>query len=229
MTFQGFPARMSFTPVPNLFLNSIMPKITDVNELKATLFVFAEVYKKKGYPKYVTHAELASGSLLQDLKTEDKIFSALEKASERGTIIRVDMKKGVSNATVYLLNDEQGRRAHGRITNGELELAGMKTVNIKQVKAEAPPDIFTLYEQNIGMLTPMIADELLDAEKAYPAEWLREAIKEAVKQNKRKWSYVTAILKHWTEEGKGDGTYQRHTETDPDKYVKGRYGRMVQR
>jgi hypothetical protein len=31
------------------------------------------------------------------------------------------------------------------------------------VKTEEISDIFTLYEQNIGMLTPLIADELKEA------------------------------------------------------------------
>jgi hypothetical protein len=40
------------------------------------------------------------------------------------------------------------------------------------IKPEEQLDVFTLYEQNIGMLTPIIADELLDAEKVYPANWI---------------------------------------------------------
>ena len=92
------------------------------------------------------------------------------------------------------------------------------------------PDIFSLYEQNIGMLTPIIADELREAEKLYPQGWIKDAIKEAVNHGKRKWSYVLAILERWSVEGRSDGAYQRDSKKrDPDKYIKQRYGHMVQR
>jgi DnaD/phage-associated family protein len=79
------------------------------------------------------------------------------------------------------------------------------------------------------MLTPMIAEELREAEKLYPETWIRDAIKAAVNQNKRKWSYISAILERWSAEGRSDGTYQRDSKTDPDKYIKGKYGHMVRR
>ena len=59
------------------------------------------------------------------------------------------------------------------------------------------PNVFKLYEENIGPLTPMIADALKDAETIYSIEWIAEAIELAVKNNKRNWKYSEAILKRW--------------------------------
>lgn len=56
-----------------------------------------------------------------------------------------------------------------------------------------------LYEQEIGQLTAMIADELADAEKTYPPDWIPEAIQIAVVSNKRSWKYVLGILKNCKE------------------------------
>src|SRR5215471_1939058 len=64
------------------------------------------------------------------------------------------------------------------------------------------PNIFVLYEQNIGLLSPLLADELKDAADMYPAEWIEAAFREAVQHNKRKWSYIRAILRRWETEGK---------------------------
>ncbi len=64
------------------------------------------------------------------------------------------------------------------------------------------PNIFVLYEQNIGLLSPLIADELRDAADRYPAEWIESAFREAVQHNKRKWSYIRAILRRWEAEGR---------------------------
>jgi DNA replication protein len=128
------------------------------------------------------------------------------------------------------LNTESDRQAVSQVQSGELKLSGLQAKGQAYIATEELPDIFTLYEQNIGMLTPMIADELREAEKLYSEDWIRQAIKEAVNQNKRKWSYISAILEHWSVEGKKDGTYQQDSrKTDPDKYFKGKYGHMVRR
>ena len=113
--------------------------------------------------------------------------------------------------------------------SGEIKVGKPEAVAPVHVEVAEPPDIFTLYEENIGMLTPMIAEELKEAEKSYPPEWLRDAVREAVHQNKRKWRYISAILQRWATEGKRDGAYQRDSQADPDKYVKGKYGHMVRR
>ena len=51
----------------------------------------------------------------------------------------------------------------------------------------------------------MIADELRDAEKHYPEEWITEAMREAVSANKRSWRYILRIMERWRTEGKGSG------------------------
>jgi DNA replication protein len=70
-----------------------------------------------------------------------------------------------------------------------------------QVQVERP-NIFVLYEQNIGLLSPLIADDLKDAADQYPAEWIEAAFREAVQNNKRKWTYIRAILRRWETEGR---------------------------
>lgn len=66
-------------------------------------------------------------------------------------------------------------------------------------------NIFTAYEENIGLITPMISDELKEAEKEYPESWIIDGISLAVKNNKRNWRYVETILKRWKTDGKDEG------------------------
>ena len=154
---------------------------------------------------------------------------ALQLASQRGTFIHVALEGDGSAEDIYLLNTESDRKAAAKIKNGELKLSGLRVAEKPRAELEEPPDLFTLYEQNIGMLTPLIADELREAEKLYPESWLRDAIKEAVALNKRNIRYIMRILERWSAQGKTDGTYQRVSKTDPDKYIKGKYGHMVRR
>ena len=236
--FKGFPAKMQFTPIPNVFFSRLLPQITDIAELKTTLHIFGSLYAKKGYPRFTTYRELLGNtSLMSSLRMgenppEEVLSKALEMAVKRGTILHLVLDIDGAPEDVYFLNTDSDRRVVAKIQNGELALAGLKAGGqaYPDVETEPPPDIFTLYEQNIGLLTPMIAEELKEAERLYPEDWIRDAIKEAVKQGKRKWSYISVILESWSVEGKSDGTYRRDSKkTDPDKYIKGKYGHMVRR
>ncbi|MFB0559268.1 MAG: DnaD domain-containing protein [Dehalococcoidales bacterium] len=235
--FSGFPAKMRFTPIPNLFFSSLLAQINDIAELKTTLHIFWLVYGKRGYPRFVTYRELLSNkSLMGGLREAEKppeeiLGRALGAAVKRGTILHLVLDRDGSAEDVYFLNTESDRRAVAKIQNGELVLAGLKAGRELQpgVDTEPPPDIFTLYEENIGMLTPLIAEELQEAEKLYPESWIRDAIKEAVSLRKLSWRYIERILERWSAEGRSDGTYRGDSKTGWDKYTKQKYGHMVKR
>jgi len=234
--FAGFPAKMEFTPIPNLFLSYLMHQISDINELKTTLHIFMSIYVKKGYPRFTSLGELLSNtSLMKDLgqadkPAEDTLRKALELAVKRGTILHMSVDCDSKPEDIYFLNTISDRQAMAKVKNGELKLSGLKAKTIPHTPTEELPNIFTLYEENIGMLTPMIAEEIKEAERLYPETWIRDAIKIAVTQNKRKWDYIAAILERWTREGRQDEAYRRDSEKeDPDKYIKGKYGHMVRR
>jgi DNA replication protein len=231
--FQGFPARADYTSVPNAFFSSLLPQINDMAELKTTLHVIAALYKKKGYPRLVGFNELlGDAALMESLrglgeKPEETLRRALKMAAERGALLSLSLDK---DGDIYFLNDESGRQAVAKMESGELKPDGLKAGRKPGVPAEPMPDIFTLYEQNIGMLTPMVADELKEVEKLYPPEWLRDAVREAALHNKRNIKYISKILENWSVEGRSDGTYQRDSQkAGPEKYSKGKYGHMVQR
>ena len=178
---------------------------------------------------------LSSTSLMRSLSRADEppaeaLTRALEMATRRGTILHLAGDKGGATEDVYFLNTESDSQVIAKIQSGELHLPGLKAERQAYIETEEQPDIFTLYEQNIGMLTPIIAEELREAEKIYAEGWIKDAIKEAVSLNKRNWKYIAAILERWSAEGKSDGTYRRDfKKTDPDKYIKGKYGHMVRR
>ena len=220
--FEGFPAKMSFTPLPNLFFSAIVPEIKELSELKATLYVFWLMYPKKGYPRYVTYREIRES--VKGL-SDDELRHGLEMAVKRGTIISLEIKQQGEIEHIYFRNIEDDRQVVSKIKNGELSIGHLKKGE-PQVPPETP-NIFILYEQNIGMLTPMIAEELKEAEQLYPASWIVDAFKEAVMLEKRKWRYISAILERWASEGKGHGKPGQYSEED--KYIKGKYGHLIRR
>ncbi len=201
----------------------------DIGELKVTLYIIEALYNKKGYPRCVSFDELsANASLISNFKNAEdpqkELKKALKLATERKTIIVLSTEKG----EIYFLNTEADRQAVEKIKSGELKITGVKTIATEMVNMEEQINVFAIYEENIGMLTPMIAEELKDAMKLYPENWIADAIKEAVKQNARKLSYITAVLERWAKEGRSDGAYKRDTKKDdPEKYTGGEFGRFV--
>jgi DNA replication protein len=233
-SFGGFPNKTKYTPIPNLFFSEILPEIADLDELKLLLHVFRTVYPKKGYTRYVTFNELLSDPVLirglkNDSPPSNVLQRILDQAVGRGILLHLALKRGEGVDDLYFVNTEADRMAIARIESGELKL-GMPVKSKPVPVTREQPNIFTLYEQNIGMLSPIVAEELKEAEKLYPASWIQDAFKEAVDLNKRNWRYVARILERWAVEGKDDGESWRDTkaESGPEEYYR-RYRHLLKR
>lgn len=234
--FSGFPSKTEYAPIPIAFFSTLLPEITDIAELKTTLHIFRILYRKKGYPRLVSLSELAADiGLLTSIRSGNTppdvtLKHALEMAVKRGTILHLTLDREGAKEDIYLLNTKLDKDIIEKIKSGELHLPHLEAKSTAEVNTETHPNIFALYEENIGVLTPMIAEDLKEAEKLYPESWIKDAFKEAVKANKRSWRFVSFLLERWATEGKKDGTYQRNLKaTDPDKYIKGKYGHLFQR
>lgn len=234
--FPGFPAKTEYAPVPVVFFSTLLPEITDIAELKITLHLLRILYLKKGYPRTVSFAELSSDTcILSGLQTgsissTEILKRALDMAVKRGSILHLSLDKDGKKEDIYLLNTRQDRDAIEKIKSGEIRLPHLEVKQRMEISTEAEPNIFALYEENIGVITPIIAEDLKEAEKLYPESWINDAFKEAVKANKRNWRFISYLLERWATEGKKDGTYRRNLKTtDPDKYVKDKYGHFFQR
>ena len=67
-------------------------------------------------------------------------------------------------------------------------------------------EVFTLYQNEIGIVSPILADSLKDAIDHYPRDWLIEAIKITALESqnnptKRNFRYIEGILKSWRTKG----------------------------
>lgn len=73
----------------------------------------------------------------------------------------------------------------------------------KEQEQDARARVFKTYENEIGILTPITAEDITATLKddKIPGDWIVEAIHEAARNNKRNWKYVAAILKRWKVDG----------------------------
>jgi len=161
------------------------------------------------------------------MTAEHTLREGLARAVARRTLLRVDVAGPYGVEPWFLPNTESGRRTLARLERGELDVHVLPPRPATQ--PATVPNIFTLYEQTIGLISSLLADELRDAEQHYPAGWIAEAFKIAAENNVRKWAYVRAILERWATEGKDDGTGRQRIEEDPNRYIKGKYAPFIRR
>jgi DNA replication protein len=199
-------------PLCDCFFTRVMPGVQDLAELKVILYIWYLSGQKRDRPQPgisgVTYGELqAETARLAAGLDEETLRLALDSAVEHGILLR-------SKSEV----------------DGERDETYSLTAQLQRSAEQAAVNVFALYEQNIGMLTPMISQELEEAAELYPPGWIEEAFKEAVSLNKRSWRYIARILERWAREGKDSGEHKRDTEKNgPDKYIKGKYGHLVRR
>jgi DnaD/phage-associated family protein len=235
-SFNGFPEKAEVTPLPNLFFTVVMPQMQDIVEIKTALHIFWLLSRRQGYPRFVTYSELITDPVLASSiggkveSRQEKLRRALDLAIQDGILLNLKLDKDGKPDDAYFINAAAEKRALNKVKQDEIYPTGL----LPKRDGESPlppPDIFTLYEQNIGMLTPMIAEELKEAEKTYPVDWIESAFREAVSLNKRSWKYIARILERWKIEGKDDGKFRRDfkEKREPSKYTGGRYGHMVKR
>jgi DnaD/phage-associated family protein len=221
-SFSGFPpGKVRTVRLPEPVFTELVPIIDDLNELKVTLHVLYLLEGQQGEARYVLHRTLLGDSaLVESLEppTRKALEAALARGVERGTLLWTETDLGDRPEAVYFANTARGRGILEALRRGE---------PLAQLSPVPRPNAFVLYESNIGPLTPLISDELKEAEDLYPADWIEEAFREAVALNKRSWKYIRAILKRWHSEGKQDETTRRDHEGGR-RYIEGKYGDYIE-
>ncbi|MGE3799247.1 MAG: DnaD domain-containing protein [Thermomicrobiales bacterium] len=177
------------------------------------------------------HDLLGSGLLLEAIGSTEgqtatsKILRALNRAVRRGALVRTWIGDSDARRTRYLLP-----------ANGEAPAERNRTMEAVDQPADGTvrqyhptgPAVFTAYEDAIGLLTPLIADQIQQSLERYPAGQILDAMREAVRTNRRNWRSIQRILQNWTESGGGaemdievnrEESQRRDQEhLDPDKY-----------
>ncbi len=224
--FLGFTDKETFTQIPDSFFRKLLNEIVDADELKVTLYAIWRIEHMEGRVRFLRKEDFAA--LVPDP------VPALEKAMKRGSLLEASPRatsQGVQKenvpergaAVLYFLNSPRGRAAAESFAKGQWSPG-----SIPSAEPRERPNIFKLYEENIGPLTPLLADALKDAEQTYPPDWVVEALEIAVLKNKRNWKYVEAILKRWKVEGHAKKQGGRDAQEDGRRYVEGEFADFVE-
>lgn len=226
--FEGFPGEKEFLiSIPETFFRDLLPIIDHLGELKVTLYSIWFLELQEGsfrhikFQQFLEDYEFLSAFAKNKSEAIIAIKESIQRACERGTLLAFNTNDSSNEDTIYFINSARGRASLQALRAGDWSPENqdpvMKMPGVKR------PNIFQLYEENIGPLTPLIADTLQDAEDQFPTQWIEDAIQLAVENNVRRWRYVEAILNSWKERGR-DEKNRRDTQEDPRRFLDGEFG-----
>lgn len=128
--------------------------------------------------------------------------AAVETAIGLGLVVRFIARAGGLETRWLMLNTDRNVEMIGRLVSGAEPTPEELWIDSVPPRIDFDrPTIFRLYEQNIGPLTPLIAQRLITAGQEYPLDWVEAAISEAVAYNRRSWRYIARILENRATEG----------------------------
>jgi DnaD/phage-associated family protein len=227
--FSGFPdGKHTLIMIPGQFFSDLLPIIDHLVELKVTLYCFWVLNAQEGIYRYIRLSEVYKDSVFMDSlggKHEERntlLRDGFERAVARGTLLCVKVRLPAGEEDIYFLNSERGRAAMAALKRGEWQPdPDMRPIALI---AERPP-IYSIYEQNIGVLTPMIADQLRDLEKEYSHDWLWDAIQIAAIRHVTNLNYIIGILRRWEKEGRNTERRAKGAMSDEQyaQYLKSQY------
>lgn len=230
MAFSGFSTEPLVGLPPELF-SEVIPAITLPSELKVTLHIFYRLSRQRGTPRRLSWDDLVvDRTLRRSLRSvsrlrplEDLLAEGLDAAVRRGTLLHLALPADGRVGNWYVVNTTANRAWAEQLARAQAALTPASEPLLER------PSLLGLYEQNIGLITPMLVDELREAEERYPREWIEEAMREAVRANARSWRYIRKVLERWATHGRQDAAHRAERPIDVEKYTGGAFGDLFRR
>jgi len=225
MTYEGLPSgKIEFDRLPSSFFSDLLPVIDNLGEIKVTLYFLWRLDRMEGDFRFLTLSDFMHDALFisglpgPQEDAESVLLESLALCIKRGTLLEVRTQLNGKDSSLYFFNSPKGRQAVEAIESGNWE-PGNESHRVPVELTPAQANIFSLYEDNIGPLTPLLAERLADAEDEFPAKWIVEAFRIAVEKNVRNWRYIEAILRRWHERGYDVREDRRDSEKSRQQYA----------
>lgn len=191
-------------------LDRLLAQASDLAELKVVLRVMRLAAQRKAGAVPLEAVLAPPGGRPLPAPTspepaEERMGRSVERAVADGFLLRLTVRTGDEESVRLLPASAANRALLERLQAGEAQAGDELALPTDADVVIHRPNVFSLYEQFVGPLTPLVAEQILDAERAYPRGWLEAAIQLAAEYNRRSWRYVQTILTRWEENGAPDG------------------------
>lgn len=146
--------------------------------------------------------------------TKYQVMRAANILKKKG-VLETFVKKAHGNPTVHyqlnvdefiqqfiqLANFRQLRNFTNESKESRQSLTETTNINSPTTRAPAISEYIRIYKENIGIMTPLIFDSLVELANDFSVKWFQAAVQEACDSNHRNLKYVRAILERWKVEG----------------------------
>jgi DnaD/phage-associated family protein len=187
------------------FFTDQLPGIRDLAELKVVLHVWF-LSARLGTPA-VRLSDLMTSQIVRSVvgaespePAVERLRRAVERAAANGVILRLTIRSEENTEAFLLPATRRNRETVERATHDHAAAQSLPLPTEFEASLYRP-NVFAVYEQYIGPLTPLVAEQLREAERTYPRAWVEQAIREAAHYKRRSWRYINAILAQWEERG----------------------------
>ncbi len=201
---RGFPLSDDFatTRVPNAVLGRLLVEVDNTDVVKLILRAVWLLEHQRGYPQYITIEDLKRDRVVCVTHADETDFNRSLNAAIK---LRVLIEVTVNGVPCLMLNTESAQRAAFNANDGSISVStdddDVSDDWDRPASSSAQSDAFRSYEENIGFLTPMIRESILTALEDFTDEDITYAIRIAVENEARSWSFVAGVLRRWSREG----------------------------
>ena len=210
-SIRGFPLSDDYavTRVPNAVLGRVLADVKNADIIKLILRTIWLLERQNGYPRSISLEHLKSDRVLSVVFNDpETLETTLDDTVKTGVLVRVS----INGTKRLMLNTESARQVS----------LGSSMFGLTQDKkdsddgwdapavARIPANAFRAYEENIGVLSPMTRESILTALEDFTDDDITQAIRIAVENESRSWSFVAGVLRRWARDGipyeRADGT-----------------------
>ena len=201
---EGFPLAEDYgtTRVPNAVLGRVLASIDDAVVIKVILRAVWLLERQRGYPRFISAEDLRRDRVLvRAFEDSGEIDRGLQVALQHGVLVEVS----IGGRAWLMLNTESAKRA--ALEPSSVQSMGNAVDEVEDdgwdepARAPGVVDAFRAYEENIGSLSPMIRESILNSLEDFTDEDITQAIRIAVENESRSWSFVAGVLRRWSREG----------------------------
>ena len=221
------------TLVPNTFFEKFIPNIEFIEDVltllwcaylmqdtaaakKRNFFSAEEIWLTDG----VEHSYTKIGI------DKEKFFRSLERCAEQGFLSKVKIDQKNHTETVFLLSNPENLGESEDL--GKVELGLNISFDTDDVESSLVTNLFELYEENFGVVSPIVAENLIEISRKYDFELIKLAFQEAARHGVGSWRYIERILENQEKEGYANETDRRDSfEARKNNYTGGKFGHFA--
>jgi DNA replication protein len=125
MSFNGFPqGKIATTRIPSLFFKELLPQIDDLDELKVTLYALWQITRMEGEIRYLKEEDFLEDPIFMKgmgasaPEAQRAVQAGLERALNRGTLLKASLPEGEKGLDLYFFNSPRGLAAVQSVKDG---------------------------------------------------------------------------------------------------------------